>query len=158
MIIAGTGHRPDKLGGYGEEATGRLVTLARGWLRENNPERVITGMALGWDQALGWAAHDEGIPFLAAIPFTGQEKAWPALSQQWHNDLLNLAQEVVIVSDGGYAAWKMQIRNKWMVDNSDAVLALWNGSDGGTANCVRYAQQAGKRIINLWERYDGTES
>ena len=61
--------------------------------------------------------------------------------------------EVVFVSEPGYAAWKMQVRNKWMVDNSDLVLALWNGTDGGTANCVRYAEKVGKPITNLWERW-----
>ena len=28
MIVAGTGHRPDKLGGYGKEAHERLVHVA----------------------------------------------------------------------------------------------------------------------------------
>jgi hypothetical protein len=29
MIIAGTGHRPDKLGGYGDEVFNKLVSLAK---------------------------------------------------------------------------------------------------------------------------------
>lgn len=157
MIVSGTGHRPDKLGGYGVDVTNRLVAVARAYLQEAKPERVITGMALGWDQALGWAAHDEGIPFTAAIPFVNQESRWPALSQTWYKDLLKLADKVVVVSEGGYAAWKMQTRNQWMVDNSDVVLALWNGTDGGTANCVRYAEKKGKPIVNLWEKYGKSE-
>lgn len=154
MIICGTGHRPDKLGGYGAEVSHKLVALARKWLAVNKPDRVITGMALGWDQALGWAAYDEGIPFTAALPFRGQEGKWPKLSQQWYNDLLSQADKVIEVSPPGYAAWKMQVRNKWMVDNSDIVLALWDGSDGGTGNCVTYAAQANKPVINLWEIYN----
>lgn len=153
MIVAGTGHRPNKLGGYGVEATGKLVALAREWLRVNRPDRVISGMALGWDQALAWAAVDEKIPFTAAVPFHGQESAWPSLSQQWYQDLLALADEVVYVTDGGYAAWKMQVRNKWMVDNCDLVLALWDGSEGGTGNCIKYANSVDKPIKNLWETY-----
>lgn len=154
MIISGTGHRPDKLGGYSERVTGDLVRTAYEWLINNRPERVITGMALGWDQALGWAAVDAMIPFTAAIPFEGQESRWPKTSQEWFRDLLELADNVIYVSDPGYAPWKMQVRNEWMVDNSDAVLALWNGTDGGTANCVRYAQKKDKKIYNLWESYD----
>lgn len=154
LIVCGTGHRPDKLGGYGEKVTGNLVRTAYEWLMNNKPDMVITGMALGWDQALGWAAYDAKIPFIAAVPFAGQEKAWPAVSQEWYRDLLALAEEVTIVSDGGYAPWKMQERNKWMVDNSTLVLALWNGTPGGTANCIRYAEKVGKPIKNLWESYE----
>lgn len=39
-----------------------------------------------------------------------------------------------------------QQRNQWMVDRADAVLAVWDGSPGGTANCVNYARKVGKPI------------
>lgn len=155
MILAGTGHRPDKLGGYDTETTNRLTAVARAYLQSNRPDKVITGMALGWDQALGWAAHHEGIPFIAAVPFEGQESRWRSLDQEWWKALLQNAEEVVYTSEPGYAVWKMQHRNKWMVDHADHVLALWDGSDGGTANCVRYAQRVGKPITNLWSEYNG---
>lgn len=155
MIICGTGHRPNKLGGYSEDATSVLVTVARNYLSgKNRPDKVITGMAQGWDQALGWAAYDLGTPFIAAVPFAGQEKAWPSVSQGYYNDLLALAENVVYVCEDGYAPWKMQKRNEWMVDNSDGVLALWDGSDGGTHNCIKYAMKVGKPINNLWEQYE----
>ena len=32
----------------------------------------------------------------------------------------------------------MQKRNEFMVDNSDLVVAVWNGTSGGTANCLAY--------------------
>jgi uncharacterized phage-like protein YoqJ len=156
MIVAGTGHRPNKVGGYSEDATGNLVIIARNWLKRNVDHRdeVITGMAQGWDQALGWAAYDLGIPFIAAVPFAGQESAWPSVSQGYYNDLLKLASQVHIVSEGGYAPWKMQVRNEWMVDRCDTVLALWDGSSGGTGNCIKYAEKVGKPIVNLWEAYE----
>ncbi len=56
---------------------------------------------------------------------------------------------VVQVSEAGYAAWKMQVRNKAMVDNSDLVIAVYDGSGGGTGNCVAYAQKQGKSIITI---------
>lgn len=46
----------------------------------------------------------------------------------------------------------MQLRNKWMVDKSDIVIAVWDGSEGGTNNCVQYATENKKRIINLWKK------
>lgn len=153
MIVAGTGHRPDKLGGYGWEPEARLRCLAISWLEVAKPERVISGMALGWDQALASAAHISGIPFTAAVPFLGQEKMWPAESQKRFQTLLEKAEKVEIVCSGGYSPAKMQKRNEWMVDNCTHVLALWNGTTGGTANCVKYAQKQEKPIINLWKEW-----
>lgn len=48
MIVAGTaGHRPEKLaGGYSEATRLRLRRLAANELRDQNVERVISGMAL----------------------------------------------------------------------------------------------------------------
>lgn len=51
MIICATGHRPNKLGGYGRDVYARLVKLAYDYLAVQKPDAVISGMALGWDQA-----------------------------------------------------------------------------------------------------------
>ena len=155
MIIAGTGHRPNKLGGYSDVAFDALCEIIHAWLDENpRVEKIISGMALGWDMALADTAVVRGIPLVAAAPFVGQERMWPDKSKRIYQELLSGASEVVVVSEGEYAPWKMQVRNKWMVDNCDTVLAIWNGTDGGTANCVRYAQAANKPIVNLWDKYE----
>lgn len=158
MILSATGHRPDKLGGYGKSVFDALVWQAQMALAEIKPSSVISGMALGWDQAFAQAAINANIPFVAAVPFSGQEGKWPSASQDTYKIILSKAQQVVIVSRGGYAAYKMQVRNCWLVDNSDAVLALWNGTAGGTANCIAYAKSQNKRIINIWDRFRGTSS
>lgn len=151
MILAATGHRPNKLGGYSVDVDNRLRHLARLALVEYKPECVISGMALGWDMAWAEAAIEIGVPFVAAIPFAGQESAWPALSQCRYNRILSYATNSVIVCDGAYAAWKMQKRNQWMVDNSQGLVALWDGTAGGTANCVNYAKTI--PMVNLWEYF-----
>lgn len=153
MIIAGTGHRPDKLGGYSDGATQRLVRVARKSIEHLSATRVITGMALGWDQALAIACLELGIPFVAAIPFEGQEGKWPARSQALFRQLREKADEVVVVSSGGYSVEKMQIRNVWMVDHCDRVLALWNGTSGGTRNCLDYARSVKKPVSNAWKAF-----
>lgn len=154
MIIAGTGHRPNKLGGYSKEAFTKLVDLATDSLLELGPEKVISGMALGWDQALATAVLNLNIPLIAAVPFFGQESKWPLNSKKQYRDLISKADDVIFVCDKGYAPWKMQIRNEWMVDNCDLVLALWDGSEGGTGNCISYASSQGREILNLWSEYE----
>jgi uncharacterized phage-like protein YoqJ len=154
MIVAGTGHRPDKLGGYDDETLERLTDLARGYL-DTLPDvkAVISGMALGWDMAIAYAAHQKSIPLWAYIPFDGQEKMWPQRSRDRYWDLRNAAEKVYVVCSGGYAPWKMQRRNERMVDECDFLLTLWNGTSGGTANCVRYANKVNRAMHNLWDRF-----
>lgn len=150
MNVSGTGHRPNKLGGYDTRTYKRLVDLATATLKLIKPTRVISGMALGWDQALAEAAINLGIPVTAAIPFEGQASQWPKSSQAKYASLLKQCDSSEVVCEGGYAASKMQVRNEWMVDRSDLVLALWDGSHGGTGNCIEYASSVNKPIRNLW--------
>lgn len=152
-VYCGTGHRPSKLGGYGARAFARLVAVARGALERDRPDEVISGMALGWDMALAQAALDLGIPLRAAVPFAGQESRWPAESQTQFARLIAAASTVVIVSPGGYSAAKMQTRNEYMVRESGLVLALFDGTPGGTANCLRFAQAHGTPIRNLYAEW-----
>lgn len=152
MIVAGTGHRPPKLGGYGEKVYEQLVELAIWALRSfvNPPTQVISGMAIGWDQALAEAAIHHGMPLVAAIPCIGQELRWPAEAQARYHYILSRASEKHLVSNIHYQPWVMHRRNMWMVDRANVMLALWDGSQGGTSNCLEYAKVKRVPILNLW--------
>lgn len=156
MICAFTGHRPSpKLGGYQPNPIQAAVIQAiREKLIELRPSAVISGMALGVDQWATQVCIDLGIPFTAAVPFKGQEAVWPRESQQVWRDLLSRAAKVIYVCDGGRLARSMQRRNEWMSNHCDRLVAVWDGSDGGTANCVNYhrIRHPTKPIENLWLR------
>jgi uncharacterized phage-like protein YoqJ len=152
-----TGHRPDKLGGYNED--GIIVRAVKQALRNTirkliaeNPDTVfISGAALGVDT---WAAEivleENGILTLA-IPHVSQQKEWPVASQYRWLMLFRAAHAVVFCDKGDYATYKMMKRNKYMVDNSELVIAVYNGEkEGGTFDCVTYAIKQQKEIINLW--------
>lgn len=158
MIIAATGHRPDKLGGYSRATLVRCkqTALEHFQLMPVEPSRVISGMALGWDMGVAFAALALRIPFTAAVPFDGQESRWPEEWQAVYRDLLDSADHVVVVSPGGYSGAKMHRRNVWMVNQCDHVLALWNGSEGGTFDAINYANQIGKPLTNLWTEFANT--
>ena len=106
-------------------------------------------MALGIDQLAAEVASKNGIPFVAVIPFEGQETRWPTVARARYKELLDIADEQIVVSPGGYAAWKMQRRNEWMVDHSQHTVAVWNGTPGGTANCVQYALKHREAIWHI---------
>jgi uncharacterized phage-like protein YoqJ len=149
MIIAITGHRPDKLGnewdGNGtisQKISDKLQEL----IEEHKPTLMISGMALGVDTIWAKLAIKNGIPLTAAVPFQGQESKWPNRAQVEYLKLIYYAQ-VEVICQGFYAAWKMQKRNEWMVDRCDLLIAVWDGSKGGTGNCVEYARKVNKKII-----------
>lgn len=48
-----------------------------------------------------------------------------------------------------YKPWLMQKRNEYMVDRCDKITALWDGSSGGTGNCVKYAIKQNKNILTI---------
>lgn len=157
-IIVGTGHRPQKLGGYGELTRTLLNRIAIEWLRHLAPRGVISGLAQGWDSALIEACWALGLPYVACAPFKGQESKWPGAAQFRYRQYVERAAKFVISSPGEYSAQKMQIRNEHMIDmalkdgpSNALVIALWDGSTGGTKNCIDYAQRKQIEIINAWQ-------
>lgn len=154
MILSATGHRPEKLGGYGRPAYDRLFSFAMVVLQRLQPEEVISGMALGWDTAVAEAAYILGIPFHAYLPFPSQASTWPRDSQKLHSNLCAVASSIVTCSQDPYAGWKMSVRNDCMEAASDEILALYNGDPtGGTANAVRHALKVGKTVHNVWNEW-----
>lgn len=149
LIVGVTGHRPEKFGGY---QWNPMHAKIHGELRRMflylRPGYIITGMAQGVDQ---WSAEicvELGIPFIAAVPFVGQEMGWPSNSQAKYRNLLARAYSVYTVSPGGYANSKLFERNKWIVNNCQKLVAVWNGfADGGTAHCVSYAKTIGRETF-----------
>lgn len=155
-IVAGTGHRPDKLW-IGDYSGHHKLNPLRAWVRaqtrtkllELRPIHVISGMALGFDQDLADVCVDMGIPFIAAVPCEGQDSQWPPEARHHYQKLLKLAYEVVMVTPGPYERWKMQARNEWMVDHCSDLIACFDGSQGGTAGTVNYADKLRRPIHRI---------
>lgn len=167
-----TGHRPDKLGGYDlknpitAKLREKLSEVIEQLIVEKGIVRFITGGALGTDQIAFKRVHDlkqkyPNIQNIIAVPFEQQSQAWPEKSQLlYKNKILPLADEVVYVDtlpdyafssveNGVYHPAKMQLRNRYMVDNSGIVVAVYDGTKGGTGNCVKYANLTKRTIYKL---------
>ena len=146
MIIAVTGHRPDKLGGYQDDTGHRSIRRhMKAWLEgaPDGPLTLISGGALGVDQFWMEVGLFLKLPVIAALPFEGYDNKWPLASRVKYGKLLDLCEEVVYVSEPGYSAAKLQTRNEWMVDKATSLVGYWNGSQGGTKNCIDYATSMG---------------
>jgi uncharacterized phage-like protein YoqJ len=142
MIIAFTGHRilpKSKLDWISSVLQEKLIEL--------KPSKVISGMALGFDQLAAEVAMKLNIPVIAAIPCDNQDAKWNISQREEYYRLLCKCYSNHIVSPGPYALWKMQARNVWMVDNSNFLISCFDGSSGGTKNCIAYGID--KPRINL---------
>ena len=157
QAVCFTGHRPDRLGGYSPNPIQYWVKDSLRKVIQNamqeGIENFISGGALGVDL---WAAEiilemkgqGASVQLCIAKPFPSQADRWNTETKKAYETILQGSDRVVEVSDGGYAAWKMHKRNRWMVDQSQYVIAVWDHEKkGGTWNCLEYASKKGKQIF-----------
>ena len=149
MILGITGHRPHKIGAEETPLRNWVRAEIYGALLHLRPTKAISGMAVGIDQDFAVMCTRLDIPFVAAVPFEGQERRWPPSAQVHYRGLLSRATDVVYVSDPGYAHWKMDVRNAWIVDHCTHLLAVFDGTPGGTANTFNYATRVGREISRI---------
>lgn len=127
---------------------------ARALFTHRSPAGAVfnIGMALGWDMACAQACLELGIPYVAYLPFKGQELRWPTHERMRYKMLVEAAQRVVVVSPIAHKLAYAE-RNKAMVDHCETVWALWDGSAGGTSHCVHYALDRGVPVWNHWDSF-----
>lgn len=160
MNIAATGHRPPRLNlDYSPKSNEILTLFAKSILEDMVAEykeiAVISGMAQGWDQACAHAAIMLGQDVICALPFAGQEQRWPSLAQKRYNAILKRAKRVEVVCKTPYKPEHYITRDRWMVDNADGVLALWDGErKGGTFETIEYAKKSEVDVINTWNHWE----
>lgn len=161
MVLAVTGHRPGKLYGYNmlDDSYKELYELIKKIIIKEKPDKAITGMAIGVDLLFANAVIaindnnwiDKKIHLHAALPCLDQETKWPNHTINAYNELLSRCDSTKIIVNELYADAKycMHARNKYMVDNCDILLAVWDGTPGGTGSCVKYAKSVNKHTIYL---------
>lgn len=137
MKIAITGHRPQRLKGQ--------QNLIKKWaemqLTSLHPSVIYDGMAQGADQIVALVAKQLNIPIICCYPFP-RTQYHPTEQYIMENN------EVIFISPN-YSKQSYWLRDKFMVDNADIVLSIWDGiRTGGTFLTVNYAIGQGKKIIN----------
>ena len=111
----------------------------------------IAGGALGFDTICAKCVLElreiyEDIKLVIAVPCKEQDKGWSKADSEIYHNILNMADEVKLVSEH-YTAGCMQKRNRFMVDNSSVCVAYLKKMRGGTAYTVSYASDCGAEII-----------
>lgn len=151
-----TGHRPQSFPWKYDERDLRCMALKFRLKREilkaiqqESVRHFLTGMALGVDI---WAADivlslRERLPITleCVLPCQDQAARWRQESQEHYQSILRRCDQVTLLQER-YTPDCYDKRNRYMVDHSDLVIAVWNGLPSGTGNTVAYAQTQGKKI------------
>lgn len=151
-----TGHRPGKL--IASEAE------IRTWLRQEIESAAasgfttfICGMADGVDvwaalEVLAAKENNPEIRLVSAVPFRGMDRSRYCGDTSLFNRITNKSDCVHYLYER-YVRGCFWDRDKWMVDRAKRVIAVFNGSKGGTAYTLDYARNMGRKIVRINDVY-----
>ena len=88
--------------------------------------------------------------------YAGFEQRW---GPQWQTPYQAILQQAGLIKTicPSYSMAAFQPRNEWMVDHSSRLIAIYNGSPGGTRNTIEYAKRK-KLKIAIYDPDTGTAS
>lgn len=158
--ICFTGRRPEKIiVPYSEDAEVIKqikveLTNAIGQAIKAGYDTFYSGVSRGIDIiaaeiVLTFRSTNPHIRLASVIPFEDQPKGW---EQEWkvrYNKILINSDEKLVLSDEYYKGCYYD-RNKFMVENSECVIAVYKDLKGGTGQTVRFAKENGVRIVHIF--------
>jgi uncharacterized phage-like protein YoqJ len=150
MIVGVSGHRSERI------LNMQFVkTQLEHAFSDLKAERVLQGMCEGVDLVAARTSYDMNIPFWAVIPWKGHKPS-ADISSIYLNAKV-YAEKVVYVSDSmTYTGPDLfHARNRYIVDNSDTLVAVWDGTKkGGTWETIKYAKAQEKPVwlihVGVW--------
>ena len=146
-----TGHRPEKLPWGDDEADPRCRALKRKLADaveaayEEGMRHFICGMARGCDLFFAEAVLDQrerrgDVTLEAAVPHCAQAASWPPEARLRRQRILAVCDLETLIQER-YSPGCMLRRNRYMVDHSALVIAVYDGAGGGTRQTLEYAMR-----------------
>ena len=114
--------------------------------------QFLSGMAKGTDvwstlAVLSLREQNPTTKLHCILPCKEQADKWSVSSQDLYHSILDRADSIVYVGRTYYKNCMLD-RNRFLVDHTAALLAVYNGERrGGTAATMRYARKMGREII-----------
>lgn len=147
-----TGHRPTKLNADEKDIREKLAEEIRK-AADEGIDTFITGMATGVDT---WAAEEvlklkkekSNIQLVCAVPFKGVERKRTQEEKELFYSILKEASHVEYICPG-FTKRCFYDRNRWMVDRAGRLIAVFNGTHGGTEYTINYAKENGREIVMI---------
>lgn len=157
-VCAFTGHRPKSFPWKYDETAPDCVLLKEVLaaqikaLADSGVTDFLSGMAQGTDLwcseiVLDLKKENPALRLHCILPCEGQEDKWPASEKERYRSFLKQADEVIYVNRT-YKDGCMLERNRYMVDHSSVLLAVYNGNRrSGTGATVNYAKGKDRATI-----------
>jgi len=156
-----TGHRPKALPwGYDESNLrcaafkSKIKFTIENLIVADGYKKFISGMAMGADMicaeiVLTLKNLYPYIKLECAVPNYAFTESWPVEDVRKYSSILTRADDIKFVSDNKvYSKRDLMLRNIYMVDSSDLVIAAYiEGESGGTRNTIDYAIYKNKEVI-----------
>lgn len=154
-----TGHRPGKLPWRYNEADPRCLALKRRIADaaeaayEEGYRHFLCGMALGCDlyfceAVLALRKRYPDVTVEAAVPCPTQADAWAPDQRERYRRLVAACDFETLVSTR-YTPYCMQRRDRYMVDHASLLIAVFDGTPGGTQYTMQYAMSRRVSIVDL---------
>ncbi|MCR5803192.1 MAG: DUF1273 domain-containing protein [Clostridia bacterium] len=145
-----TGHKPEKIK---EDIDVIKANLRKEIMKaiDLGYDTFISGMADGVDV---WAAETvldikkekDDIKLICAVAYNGTEKNRTPEKQEKFHDILRRADGTEYMNRK-YAPWVFFARDEWMIDRASYVIAVFNGTRGGTEHTLKYAAEKERKIV-----------
>ena len=154
-----TGHRPQSLPWRFREDDPRCRDLKQrlfeamiNAVAEEGVRKFLSGMALGTDI---WAAEKvlrlrEELPITltCVLPCRDQDARWSEEAKRRYAAVLEQCDEKILLQES-YTPDCFNRRNRYMVDHSQLLLAVHDGSPGGTRYTIEYALRQRRDVLVL---------
>ncbi len=153
-----TGHRSQKLPWRFNEEDERCKNMKEVLQHEiekaiqSGYATFICGMAIGFDMicaetVIALKSRYKNIKIIGALPCKTQDIKWSEKDKKRYRNLLTQLDDIRCIYDEYIGAECMIERNKFMVNNSSLMIALFNGLSGGTKSTIDYARNLGLKLV-----------
>lgn len=146
--IAFTGHRT-----YDGRCDAQLLDAIRQFHAQGY-RTFLSGMATGFDIAaaeavLALKAELPDAKLVCVVPFDGHDDGFSAKDRERFARIIREADDTIVLTQH-YSPDVYHRRNDFLVDNSSAVIAYFDGSRSGTRYTLKRAQKKGAQMKNLY--------
>lgn len=153
-----TGHRSQKLPWRFNEEDTRCLAMKATLVAEiekaiqRGYKTFLCGMALGFDMicaetVLDLKKKNSDIKIIGALPCKTQDIKWSGKDRKRYRELLDRLDGIRCIYDEYIGAECMLERNRYMVNRSSLMIALFDGLPGGTKFTIDYARKQGLEVI-----------
>lgn len=147
VVCCFTGHR--KCDGLDYNLMDRVIAN----LYKSGCRRFLCGMAQGFDLAAAESVLElkkkrPDTELICCLPCEKQSAYYSAADKRRYARILENCTQSVCLAES-YFDGCMQVRDRFMVDNSDTVVCFMRHKTGGTYYTCTYAEKCGKKVIEL---------